>query len=166
LEFFMQCSIVVKVVDYLDPRDRAALIGLLDMYARDPMGGGAPLPKETQNRLCDDLAQMPGAMSWIAWKDSQPVGLLNSLPGYSTFKAQPLMNVHDIAVEPSCRGQGIGQALLSALEAYARSKGCCKITLEVLSGNSQAMHAYARRGFEQYSLNPQTGQALFMQKWL
>ena len=162
----MQCSIIVKVVDYLNPRDRVALIGLLDMYARDPMGGGVPLPEDTQNRLCDDLAKMPGAISWLAWKDGQPVGLLNALPGYSTFKARPLMNIHDIAVAPSCRGQGVGQALISALEAYALGKGCCKITLEVLSGNSQAMRAYERRGFEQYSLDPSTGQALFMQKWL
>ncbi|MDN3986652.1 GNAT family N-acetyltransferase [Zwartia vadi] len=162
----MQCNIFVKVVDYLDPSDRLALITMLDMYARDPMGGGEPLSEDTRQRLCDDLAKVPGAISWLAYQDGQPVGLLNALPGYSTFKARPLMNVHDIAVVPACRGQGIGQALLGALENHARAQGCCKITLEVLSGNRQAMRAYEHNGFEQYALSPETGQALFMQKWL
>jgi len=162
----MQCSIDVKVVNYSDSVDRQALITLLDMYARDPMGGGTPLPEDTKIRLCDDLAQVPGAMSWIAWVAQQPVGLLNAFPGYSTFKARPLINVHDIAVDPACRGQGVGQALMAALQAYASEQGCCKITLEVLSGNTQAMRSYARFGFEQYALSPETGQALFMQKWL
>ncbi len=162
----MQCNIVVKVVNFLDPNDRQALLTMLDMYARDPMGGGEPLPLDTQLRLCDDLAKFSGAISWLAFKDGKPVGLLNALPGYSTFKARPLMNVHDIAVDPAHRGQGVGQALLMAMEAYARAVGCCKVTLEVLSGNAQAQRAYQRFGFEQYSLSPETGQALFMQKWL
>lgn len=162
----MQCNIVIKIVDYLDPKDRQALISMLDMYARDPMGGGEPLPLDTQQRLCDDLAKFSGAISWLAFKDGKPVGLLNAMPGYSTFKARPLMNVHDIAVDPAHRGQGVGQALLTAMEAYARTSGCCKVTLEVLSGNAQAQRSYKRFGFEQYSLSLETGQALFMQKWL
>ena len=162
----MQCNIIVSVVNYLDPHDQQALISVLDMYARDPMGGGTPLPPETRLRLCDDLAQFSGAISWLAWQDGVPVGVLNALPGYSTFKAKPLINVHDIAVDPAYRGQGVGQALLAALEQHARVTGCCKITLEVLSGNAVAMRAYGRFGFEQYTLSASTGQALFMQKWL
>jgi GNAT superfamily N-acetyltransferase len=162
----MQCSISVRTVDYLNPTDRADLLTILDMYARDPMGGGDELSPEVKARLCDDLAKFPGAMSWLAYSDGRPVGLLNAMPGYSTFKARPLMNVHDIAVIPSFRGQGVGQALLGALETYARKQGCCKLTLEVLSGNHGAQASYARFGFAQYELSALTGQALFMQKWL
>lgn len=162
----MQRSIVVKKVNYLDPTDRLALISVLDMYARDSMGGGEPLADEVKARLCDDLARVPGAVSWLAWLDQQPVGLLNALQGYSSFKARPLMNVHDIAVDPAERGKGIGQALLMALEEHAQQLGCCKLTLEVLSGNNVAQQSYARFGFEQYTLSALTGQALFMQKWL
>ena len=121
---------------------------------------------DVKARLCDDLARLPGAVSWLAWLDQQPVGLLNALQGYSSFKARPLMNVHDIAVDPAQRGKGIGQALLKALEEHAQQLGCCKLTLEVLSGNSVAKQSYARFGFEQYTLSALTGQALFMQKWL
>lgn len=162
----MQRSISVQVVDYLNPKDRADLLAMLDMYANDPMGGGEGLKTEVKDRLCDDLANFPGAVSWLAYSGERPVGLLNAMPGYSTFKARPLMNIHDIAVDPAFRGQGVGQALLGALQDYARARSCCKLTLEVLSGNRVAQVSYARFGFAKYELSAETGQALFMQKWL
>ena len=162
----MDDSLQVRKVDFGAPRDRAALVELLDLYARDPMGGGDGLADDVKSRLCDDLAAMPGAVSFIAWRAGKPLGLLNAMPGYSTFKARPLINIHDIAVRAECRGQGVGQALLGALEAHARAQGCCKLTLEVLSGNVVATRSYLHFGFEQYALDPAAGHAMFMQKWL
>jgi ribosomal protein S18 acetylase RimI-like enzyme len=162
----MHKNILVKKVDYLNPTDAATLLVLLDMYAQDPMGGSEALDEHVKARLCTDLANHPGAVSWIAYVDQKPAGLLNAFMGYSTFKARPLMNVHDIAVDPTFRGQGVGQALLNALETYAVQSGCCKLTLEVLSGNHVAKRSYQHFGFEQYALSALTGQALFMQKWL
>lgn len=162
----MNQTIQVRQVDYRNEQDRKALISLLDMYARDPMGGGTPLSCEVKSSLCNELADFPGAYSAIAWLDGRAVGLINAFVGYSTFKARPLMNVHDIAVIPESRGQGVGQALLGALEVHARNMGCCKLTLEVLSGNTRGLRSYAQFGFEHYALDPQMGHAMFMQKWL
>lgn len=156
----------VLPVDYAHPAHREALVVLLDAYARDPMGGGEGLTQEVKDRLCDDLAARPTAASFIAWLDGAPVGLINCMEGYSTFKAQPLMNIHDIAVLPAHRGAGVGQALLAAAEQHARNRGCCKLTLEVLTGNARALSSYLRFGFAPYELDPAAGQASFMQKWL
>ena len=156
----------VQRVDYLNAQDAQALVFLLDAYAQDPMGGGEALKPEASSRLCADMSRIAGAASFIAWLDGQPIGLINCFEGYSTFKAKPLLNVHDIAVLAGHRGQGVGQALLKAAEAHALSRGCCKLTLEVLSGNAPAMASYKRFGFEQYELDPASGQAQFMQKWL
>ena len=156
----------VQRVDYLNAQDAQALVFLLDAYAQDPMGGGEALKPEASSRLCADMSRIAGAASFIAWLDGQPIGLINCFEGYSTFKAKPLLNVHDIAVLAAHRGQGVGQALLQAAEAHANSRGCCKLTLEVLSGNAPAMASYKRFGFEQYELDPAAGQAQFMQKWL
>jgi GNAT superfamily N-acetyltransferase len=139
---------------------------LLDAYAQDPMGGGEGLTQDVKARLCDDLAARPTAASFIAWLNGAPVGLINCIEGYSTFKAQPLMNIHDIAVLPDHRGAGVGQALLMAAEQHARARGCCKLTLEVLTGNARALSSYLRFGFAPYELDPAAGQASFMQKWL
>jgi len=159
-------TLQVQRVDYLNENDAKALVFLLDAYAQDPMGGGRRLQQEATARLCADMARIPGAASFIAWLNGQPIGLINRFEGYSTFKAKPLLNVHDIAVLDGYHGQGVGQALLQAAEAHALSRGCCKLTLEVLSGNSSAMSSYKRFGFEQYELDPAAGQAQFMQKWL
>ena len=159
-------SYQVRQVDYRDPTDATALITLLDHYARDPMGGGTPLDDAVKGRLCGDLARRTDATSFIAWLGDTPVGLINCLEGYSTFKARPLLNVHDLAVHAAHRGRGVGQALLSAAEQRARERGCCKLTLEVLSGNAVALSSYQRFGFAAYQLDPAAGTAMFLQKWL
>jgi ribosomal protein S18 acetylase RimI-like enzyme len=160
----------VRRASYKLAADRSAITTLLDSYARDPMGGGAALAAEPLARLCDDLAERPYAFSFIAWQSSahgeQPVGLVNCFEAYSTFKAQPLINIHDLAVHPSVRGRGVGHALMQAVELEALARGACKITLEVLSGNAVALKSYQRFGFAAYQLDPKAGQAMFLQKWL
>lgn len=166
----MALNITTRRVDYASASDRAALCSLLNHYAQDPMGGGAPLGADVLARLCDDLSQRAFAFSFIAWAASpdgeRAVGLVNCIEGYSTFKAKPLINIHDLIVHSDWRGQGVGQRLMQAVEDVARSKGACKITLEVLTGNHTAMQSYERFGFAPYALDPSAGTATFMQKWL
>jgi len=105
----------------------------------------------------------------LAFDNSQgglPVGLINCVEGFSTFAARPLVNVHDVVVAPSHRGQGVAVRMLALVEEIARARGACKLTLEVLSGNTTAANLYRRVGFENYQLDPAMGHALFMQKWL
>jgi GNAT superfamily N-acetyltransferase len=94
------------------------------------------------------------------------IGLLNAFEGISTFKAKPLLNIHDIAVTAQCRGRGVGRALMAAAEAYAKERGCCKLTLEVLEGNTRAIGLYRSVGFDPYELDPAMGRALFFEKWI
>ena len=159
-------ELVVRRANYQLPSDRAALCELLDHYAQDAMGGGAPIAPQALARLCDELAKRPFAFSFIAWQGNEPVGLVNCFEGFSTFKAQPLVNIHDVVVVNGKRGQGIAQALMKAVETEAAARGACKLTLEVLSGNAVALQSYERFGFKAYQLDPSAGQALFLQKWL
>ena len=156
----------VRPCDFSNAIEVQAFLSLLDMYAQDPMGGQTALSQEVKCRLIRDLPHVPGAISFLAWDGEQAVGVLNAFMGYSTFKAASLMNVHDIAVRPAWRGQGVGHCLLSALRDLAIERGCCKLTLEVLSGNRRARSVYQRFGFEDYALDPAAGQAMFMQMWL
>lgn len=155
--------------DYGDAAHMRALIGLLDGYARDPAGGGEPLSDFAKANLPAALRARPMLFSVLAFDDAQgglPVGLVNCVEGFSTFACQPLVNVHDVVVATSHRGQGIGALMLEKVEHIARSRGACKLTLEVLSGNETAAKLYRRIGFENYQLDPGMGHALFMQKWL
>jgi ribosomal protein S18 acetylase RimI-like enzyme len=155
--------------DYSNPVHMQALIDLLDGYARDPAGGAEPLSDFAKTHLPNALRERPFMFSVLAFDDAQgalPVGLVNCVEGFSTFACKPLVNVHDVAVLSSHRGQGIAERMLVLVEQLARDLGACKLTLEVLSGNAPATRLYQRLGFENYQLDPAMGHAQFMQKWL
>jgi ribosomal protein S18 acetylase RimI-like enzyme len=71
-------------------------------------------------------------------------GVATCFEGFSTFACQPLLNIHDVAVHPAHRGQGIGKQLLAG---GSPGSCCCKLTLEVLEGNKVAQAAYRASGF-------------------
>lgn len=151
---------------YDDPAHAAALVGLLDHYARDPAGGGHPLSDFARTHLAEALAARPFVFSVLAWDAGAPVGLINAIEGFSTFACAPLVNVHDVVVIDSHRGRGIAARLFAEVEAIARERGACKLTLEVLAGNAAARTLYEKLGFDDYRLDPALGEARFMQKWL
>jgi GNAT superfamily N-acetyltransferase len=151
---------------YDDPAHAAALVDLLDHYARDPAGGGAPLSDYARANLLDALAARPFIFSVLAFDSGTPVGLVNAIEGFSTFSCKPLVNVHDVVVAASHRGQGIAAKLFAEVEAIARERGACKLTLEVLDGNASARALYQRLGFAAYQLDPAMGHAQFLHKWL
>lgn len=151
---------------YDDPAHAAALLELLDHYARDPAGGGEPLSDFTRANLLAQLAARPFVFSVLAFDGGVPVGLVNAIEGFSTFACKPLVNVHDVVVAASHRGRGIAAMLFAEVEAIARERGACKLTLEVLSGNRTARALYEKLGFDDYRLDPGMGAAQFMQKWL
>ena len=156
----------IERVNPLNARHAQALLAVLDGYARDPSGGGTGLTDEVKARLPGLLAQQPHYIGLLAFEGDRPVGLINAFLGVSTFKARPLLNLHDIAVEPDRRGAGIGRRLLDAAEAHARERGCCKLTLEVLESNHTAVGLYRAVGFAAYELDPALGTARFFEKWL
>jgi ribosomal protein S18 acetylase RimI-like enzyme len=158
--------------DYANPNHAAALVSLLDAYASDPMGGAEPLSEFAKTHLVSSLAARPQAFSVLAFEGGacqaggQAIGLVNCFEGFSTFVCRPLVNVHDVAVLPAFRGQGIAAMMLALVEDIARERDACKLTLEVLQGNVGALRLYHRVGFASYQLNPAMGQAQFLQKWL
>jgi len=143
-----------------------ALVELLDAYAQDPAGGAEPLSDFAKNHLVNALAARPQAFSVLAFEGNKPVGLINCIEGFSTFACRPLVNIHDVAVLASHRGQRVGEQMLALVEQIARERGACKLTLEVLQGNRSAIRLYERVGFAGYQLDPALGQAQFLQKWL
>jgi len=159
-------ALSVVRADYANPVHAQALVLLLNAYASDPAGGGEPLSEYAREHLVPELARRPQAYSVLAFLDGKPVGLVNAIEGFSTFKCRPLVNVHDVAVLPGYRGLRIGERMLELVEAIARERGACKLTLEVLEGNAPAARLYQRIGFAGYELDPAMGQARFMQKWL
>ena len=161
-----QMNIEVIKADYSNEQHKIEIPMLLDSYASDPMGGGKPLDEEVKNNLVKELSRLPYAFSVIAYIDGQPGGLVNCFEAFSTFSCKPLINIHDLVVLDQYRGNGVSQVMLDKVEEIARSKDCCKVTLEVLSNNEMAKSAYRKFGFSGYELDPEAGTALFWHKLL
>ena len=154
----------IIIADYKNPAHQAAIIELLDEYARDPMGGGKGLSNWVKQNLPGTLADTANAFSILALVDDKPAGLINCFQTLSTFKCRPLINIHDVMVSNSWRGHGLSTEMLREVEEVALQRGCCKLTLEVLEGNHIARKAYEKFGFAGYELAPAVGKAMFWEK--
>ena len=144
----------------------AAVLYLLNDYAKDPAGGGQGLSDYAKSNLISAMKSRSSMFSVLAYDGDQPVGLVNAIEGFSTFACKPLVNVHDVSVLDSHRGQGIAKKMIKRIADIARKRGAVKLTLEVLSGNQSAMKAYKDLGFAGYELNDSMGQAQFFQLML
>jgi ribosomal protein S18 acetylase RimI-like enzyme len=144
----------VVLADLANEEHQRAIVDLLDMYCRDPFGDSRPLSADARADLISGLVKHGGARVFLAYSGDVPAGIAICFVGFSTFKAKPLVNIHDIAVAPQFRGRGLGRDLLAAVEAHARALGCCKVTLEVRADNALAQQAYRQAGFQ--STAPET----------
>lgn len=162
-------NIQFVIADYNNPLHAEHVVMLLDKYARDPMGGNTPLNPDVAQTLAKKLASVPTALSILGYLKEEgdqpkPIALANCFMGFSTFKAKPLINIHDCFVDEAVRGMHVGQKLLAEIEAIAKQRDCCKVTLEVLEGNKRAQSAYEKFGFSGYALDETSGNALFWEK--
>jgi len=156
----------VLIADYNDEFHASAIVNLMNAYAMDKMGGGEALPESVKQVLVPEMAKVPNAFTILSLVDGKPVGLINCFMGFSTFKAKPLINIHDIVVISDYRGMQLSQLMLDKVEEVARARKCCKLTLEVLQGNTIAQNSYVKFGFANYVLDPEMGSAMFWQKSL
>ena len=157
-------AINIVRADYAKTTHAQAILYLLDHYACSLEGGATPLNTETRENLIHALSIRPHLFSVLAFEGTSPVGLLNGIESFSTFAAMPVINIHDIVVLESHRRSGIGALLIAETEAIARERGACKLTLEVLEGNTGARALYEKLGFAPYQLDPAMGSAYFLSK--
>ncbi len=79
---------------------------------------------------------------WVAEVDGQLAGSI-----FLTDEGGGLSRLRLLYVEPAFHGRGIGDALVSACVAFARSVGYCRMTLWTHSILESARRIYSRHGF-------------------
>ena len=159
-------NISIFEADPADPAHAHAIVLLLDSYASSINGGGQGLSAAVKRDLPAALADRSTAHVMLAMDGDEPAGFVISFEGFSTFQCRPLLNIHDVVVAEKYRGLGLSKRLLAAVEEMAVRLGCCKLTLEVLEGNTIAQAAYRSLGFDGYQLDPSLGKAMFWEKKL
>ncbi len=159
-------DVTVVQADLDDPVQQQAVGEMINAYARDPMGRGADLPAGVRAALIDGLRGHPMSLIFLALDGSRPVGVAVCFVGFSTFAAKRLINIHDLAVMPEYRHRGVGRRLLDRVEATARERGYCKVTLEVLADNLPAQRLYRQVGFQNIEAEGPTARVWFLEKFL
>lgn len=74
------------------------------------------------------------------------------LCGYVTVlfkRGTSLARLYSIAIDPRCRGRGVGERLLAAAEQAGRERHCIVLRLEVHPQNARARRLYDRAGYRE-----------------
>ncbi len=154
-------TVVVRDAELQTPDDAAAVVALVDEYARGPQGQSRALSDGARARLAPGLRKHPGSFVLLACEDGVSVGVAVCFWGFSTFAGKPLINIHDLAVTSAHRRKGVGSALIEEVLRRAREADCAKVTLEVHDANDRAKRLYKRMGF-----GPWSPAMLFVGRWL
>lgn len=157
-------EIEYRIAHWENPVDAQAVKELVNCLASDPVGGGEPLSPEILDSLVPALSRYPTCFCLLAMDGDLGVGMSLCFESLSSFKARPVVNIHDFVIRDDYRGQGIARNLLRQTEAEAYKRGACKLTLEVLEGNPIARKLYNSFGFRSYELDPANGVAHFWEK--
>lgn len=85
-------------------------------------------------------------------REGLPLGFI-SLKVRAAVGGADRAHVADLAVASSARGVGVGTALMSAAESWARERGLGTISLDVWAPNDRALSFYRRLGYLPESLH-------------
>ena len=159
--------IQIYLADLRDEFDSKSMLHMLAVYHESLMGNHGPLPDQVRETVIAGLAACSNHRLFLAIDmDSEgtgphrAVGMAVCFVNYSTFRALPLINVHDLAVHPAYQGQGIGKSLLEKVIAYAHENQHCAVTLEVRKDNVNALKLYRKLGFA--GIEEQAGDAAML----
>ena len=100
-------------------------------------------PEDTRRRLVRIAAHPEHFLRVAEDGRGEVIGFVHAC-AYDTLYYDPLKYVMALAVHPAFQGQGVGKALLSACEDWARAEGASGIRL--FSGSDrQGAHAFYKR---------------------
>ncbi len=159
-------NIQILEAEYKNEEHRAAIPFLLNEYAKDLLGFRKELDSTVLENLVPGLKKVSNVIVLLAKTDEKFVGMTICFLGFSTFRARPLLNIHDFLVLKEYRNHSIGKKLLQEVESIAKRMRCCKITLEVQEKNTSARKLYNSFDFKDSFLDIEAGTQLFLTKEL
>ncbi|HTO18783.1 MAG TPA: GNAT family N-acetyltransferase [Pseudomonas sp.] len=84
---------------------------------------------------------------FLALRDGEPLGFTQLYPSFSSVSARRTWILNDLYVAPSCRGQGVGSALLERARAHALETGAKGLGLQTAVDNLNAQRLYEALGY-------------------
>ena len=110
---------------------------------------GYPAPIDTVARRIQRHAESESDYLLVAAAAGEVVGLAGLHVSLAVEYDAPAGKLSAIVVDESRRRQGIGQALVRAVEAQAQARGCALLFLTTAERRADAHAFYRRLGFEE-----------------
>ena len=131
---------MAAIIRSLEESDReqwdALWVGYLEFYEADISDEQTEL---TWQRLLDDDFEMHGIVAEI---DGDLVGLAHFSFTHSSWSVNRDLYLEDLFVDPTVRGQGLGNALILSLDEIAHATGAAKVWWETHKDNATARRLY------------------------
>jgi ribosomal protein S18 acetylase RimI-like enzyme len=134
------------------PADEAAVLGLTQRLADFPYPSwrtAEEIVGADREILLEALRHPAERTSVLVAEDDTGavIGCAFSSLQRDYFTGAPHVHLEILAVGPRSERRGIARALVQAVEAWARRRGCAFLTLNVFASNARARAAYDRLGF-------------------
>ncbi|HAN21883.1 MAG: GNAT family N-acetyltransferase [Clostridiales bacterium GWF2_36_10] len=117
-----------------------------DIYILNKEGLGYDYPEEKTKAKLQIVLNISVDKIFVAEHDGKVIGYIH-LSGYECTYSDSLKNILAIAALPEYCGKGIGKALLTAGENWAKKNGSCGIRLVSSSTRTDAHKFYAACGY-------------------
>ena len=125
-----------------DEHDILRLIRALADYEREPDAVEAT----AEGLRAHLFGPSPQVFAFVAEQDGGVVGIAVWFLSFSTWTGRHGIYLEDLFVDPAARGGGVAFALVRALAAEARARGCARLEWAVLDWNTLAKGFYRRLG--------------------
>ncbi|WP_424568764.1 GNAT family N-acetyltransferase [Streptomyces sp. CH-036] len=117
---------------------------LREMVVDPPLTKVFPDDEDEDDSTDEGDQELQGDPTFLA---VAPDGSLAGFVSVAYARWNRRLTIEDIEVAPDHRGRGVGRALMSRAEEFARERGAGHVWLEVTNINAPAIHAYRRMGF-------------------
>ena len=141
--------VVADLAGYKELRDEI-LFAHPEAFTSDAAADRRKEPADYLQRLGVDRPQ-GGHFLLGAWRGTRLAGAIGCERD-TRIKVRHVGHVIGMMVRAEARRRGVGQALLEACVATARSAGLEMLTLTVTAGNAEAVGLYERKGFAAYGV--------------
>lgn len=109
---------------------------------------GYPTGAEAAARRLARVLDRPDYRTLVAEDGEQVVGVVAVFTGYGFTGDAPYARILSLVVDPEHRGGGVGAALVSAAESWARGQGAESLHLTTATHREGAHRFYRRLGYE------------------
>jgi ribosomal protein S18 acetylase RimI-like enzyme len=106
----------------------------------------------TRDLLQKTLETQADSFILIAEQEGKHLGFIHLEEDKEFFSGKPHGYIANLAITKEAEGKGVGRALMSAAESWAKEKGFAFMSLFVFATNQHARAFYEKLGYEEDSL--------------